>query len=159
MVCTDLLPGELRRKAMRRFPANTYFSQYLPAGWPAQPLGQSVEEPEPSEGRDGGAPGEDHVDQAHHQQAGGEEPAGAHLVGEDAANELADGIGRRLAAGDETCGGAEPEGHLSRGGRAPARPLAPAPGVRRGHSPSSSFPSGTSAMTAGMTKEKVLRLK
>lgn len=27
------------------------------------------------------------------------------------------------------------------------------------HSPSSSFPSGTSAMTAGMTNEKVLRLK
>ena len=31
------------------------------------------------------------------------------------------------------------------------------PGDR--HSPSSSFPSGTSAMTAGMTNEKVLRLK
>lgn len=155
-------------------PANAYFAQDLPAGRPAQPLGQAVEEPEPGEGGDGGAPGEDHVDQAHHQEAGGEEPAGAQLVGEDAADELADGVRGGLAAGDETCGGAEPETRLSRAARPPARPLTPAPsgqgggggggtgdrGVRRQrHSPSSSFPSGTSAMTAGMTKEKVLRLK
>lgn len=113
-------------------PANTYFAQDLPAGRPAQPLGQAVEEPEPGEGGDGGAPGEDHVDQAHHQEAGGEEPAGAQLVGEDAADELADGVRGGLAAGDETCGGAEPETRLSRAARPPARPLTPAPGGQGG---------------------------
>lgn len=157
MICTALMSGQVKRSVASSptFPS-THLPQDLPAGRPAQPLGQAIEEPEPGEGHDGRAPGKDHVDQAHHEEAGGEEPAGAHLVRKDAADELADGVGCRLAAGDETCGGQSP-GEPQPAARPP--PGRRGGGARHPHSPRSSLPSGTSAMTAGMTNEKVLRLK
>lgn len=79
----------------------THLPQDLPAGRPAEPLSQPVEKPEPGEGGHGGAPGEEHVDQTHQQEAGREEPAGAQAVGQDTTDELTDGVGCGLAAGDE----------------------------------------------------------
>lgn len=142
MVCAALMPGQVKR-AVASSPTvlSTHLAQDLAAGRPAQPLGQAVEEPEPGEGHDGGAPGEDHVDQAHHEEAGGEEPAGAHLVRKDAADELADGVGCRLAAGDETCGGQTPGapqpaerpplGRRGRGARTHTHPGRPSPAAPR----------------------------
>lgn len=79
-----------------------HLSQHPAAGGPAQTLTQTVEEPESREDGDGGRPGEDHVDASHHEQANGEEPAGADLVREHAADELADSVGQGLAAGDHS---------------------------------------------------------
>lgn len=162
--CWSLLASNKRRDKEERLklcqgrlrldvgpPAPTHLAQDLGAGRPAQPLRQPVEEPEPGEGGNAGAAGEQHVDQPHHEQPRREQPAGARPVRHDAADELADGVGGGLAAGDETCGAGTRSVPPGNGGGAPGR------GDR--HSPRSSFPSGTSAMTAGMTNEKVLRLK
>ena len=80
-----------------------YLAQHLPTWWPAEALSQAIQEPEAREDSDAGGQGEDHVDAAHREQSDGEEPARTELVWEDAADELTDGIGQRLAAGDEAC--------------------------------------------------------
>lgn len=78
----------------------TYLAQHPSAGGPAQALAEAVEEPECREDGHGGRPGEHHVDASHQEQADGEQPAGADLVRQHAADELTDGIGQGLAAGD-----------------------------------------------------------
>ena len=80
--------------------ATTYLAQHPSAGRPAQALAQAVEEPERGKGGHGGGPGENHVDAPHQEQANGEEPAGADPVRQHAADELTDGVGQGLAAGD-----------------------------------------------------------
>lgn len=66
-------------------------------------MSQAVNEPQQREHGHGGRPGEDYVDASHHEKANGEKPAGADLVGEHATDELTDGVGHGLAAGDQTC--------------------------------------------------------
>ena len=71
-----------------------YLTQHPSAGGPAQALAEAVEEPEAREDGHGGGPGEQHVDAPHQEQADGEEPAGADLVRQHAADELTDGVGQ-----------------------------------------------------------------
>lgn len=82
-----------------------YLAQHPATGGPAQSLAQAIEKPQGTEDRDGGGPGEDHVDASHHAQANGEEPAGTDLVWKHATDELADSVGQRLAAGDHAWAG------------------------------------------------------
>lgn len=77
-----------------------YLAQHPAAGRPAEALAQAVEKPQGREDGDSGGPGEDHVDASHHEQANGEEPAGADLVWKHATDELTDSVGQRLTAGD-----------------------------------------------------------
>lgn len=79
-----------------------HLSQHPATGRPAQTLTQAIEEPQAGEDGHGGGAGEEHIDASHHEQANGEEPAGADLVREHAADELADGVGQGLAAGDHS---------------------------------------------------------
>lgn len=79
-----------------------YLSQHPSTGGPAQTLTQTIEKPEAGEDGNRWWPGEDYIDASHHEQANGEEPASADLVWEHAADELADSIGQRLAAGDHS---------------------------------------------------------
>lgn len=69
-------------------------------------MAQPVDEPEQWEHVDGGGPGEDDVDASNQEEANGEKPAGADLIGHHATDELADGVGHGLAAGDQACRGA-----------------------------------------------------
>jgi len=78
----------------------TYLAQHPSAGGPAQALAQAVEEPEAGEDGHGGRPGEQHIDASHQEQADGEEPASADLVRQHATDELTDGVGQGLAAGN-----------------------------------------------------------
>lgn len=80
-----------------------YLAQHFPTRGPAAALSQAVYEPEQGEHGDSGGPGEGHVDAPHHEEADGEEPAGADLIRQHAADELTDGVGHGLAAGDHTC--------------------------------------------------------
>lgn len=80
--------------------AHTHLAQHSATGGPAKALAQAVKEPQGREGGDSGGPGEEHIDASHHKQANGEEPAGADLVRQHAADELTDSIGQGLAAGD-----------------------------------------------------------
>lgn len=82
-------------------PLPSHLPQHLPTWGPAQPLTQPVDEPKHCEDAHGGGPGEDHVDGAHQKEADGEEPARADLVRQHPADELADSVGSRLAAGDQ----------------------------------------------------------
>lgn len=66
-------------------------------------MSQAVDEPEQGEHGYSGGLGEGDVDSTHQQQTYGEQPAGADAVREHPADELADGIGHGLAAGDQTC--------------------------------------------------------
>lgn len=70
-LCTSPLPSH-------KWP--THLPKNLPTRGPAQALCQAVEEPEDGEDGHGGAPREGNVDEAHKEQARGEEPAGAHLI-------------------------------------------------------------------------------
>lgn len=79
---------------------DTHLAQHSATGGPAEALAQTIEEPQGREGGDGGGPGEEHIDASHHKQANGEEPAGANLVRQHAADELTDRVGQGLAAGD-----------------------------------------------------------
>lgn len=86
-----------------------YLAQHPATGRPAEALAQAVEKPEAREDSHSGGPGEDHIDATHREQTNGEKPAGADLVWQHAADELADSIGQRLTAGDHawTKGGVE----------------------------------------------------
>lgn len=87
--------------------ADTHLSQDLTTWGPAQPLCQAIEEPESSEDRHCRTPGKDYVDQANQEQPRREEPTSTHLVRQYPTHKLANGIGCRLAAGDEPCRGQE----------------------------------------------------
>lgn len=78
-----------------------HLAQNFPARGPPETLAQAVQEPQEREEPHRGGSGEEHVDDAHGEEADGEEPAGTHMVRQHAADELADGIGQRLAAGDQ----------------------------------------------------------
>jgi len=80
-----------------------YLPEDLPTGGPAAALAEAVDEPQQGEHGHGGGPGERHVDAAHQEEPDGEEPAGADLVRQNAADELADRIRHGLAAGDQAC--------------------------------------------------------
>lgn len=82
-----------------------YLAKHLPTGGPATTLAQPVEEPEQWEHVNGGGPGEDDVNAANQEQADGEKPAGADLIGHHTTDELADGVGHGLATGDQACRG------------------------------------------------------
>jgi hypothetical protein len=71
----------------------THLPQDLPTGGPAQPLCQTIKEPESGKDRYSGAPGKDYIDQANQEQPRREEPASTHLVGQHPTHKLADGIG------------------------------------------------------------------
>lgn len=66
-------------------------------------MSQAIEEPEQGEHGYSGGLGEGNIDSTHQEQTYGEEPAGADAVREHTADELANGIGHGLAAGDQTC--------------------------------------------------------
>lgn len=66
-------------------------------------MSQAIDEPEQGEHGYSGGLGEGDVDSTHQEQTYGEQPAGADAVREHTADELADGIGHSLAAGDQTC--------------------------------------------------------
>lgn len=88
-----------------------YLAKHSATWRPTQALAQAVEEPKGREDSDRRGPGEDHVDASHHAQANGEEPAGTDLVRQYSADELADSVRQRLAAGDHAWakGGEEEE--------------------------------------------------
>lgn len=88
---------------MRWQAVQCYLAQHFSTRGPAAALAQPVEEPEQGEHGDGGGPGEGHVDATHQEEADREEPAGADLVRQHAADELTDGVRHGLAAGDQTC--------------------------------------------------------
>lgn len=77
-----------------------YLAQHPSTGRPAQALSQTVQKPQGREDGNSGGPRENYVDASHHEQANGEEPAGADLIRKHAADELTDSIGQRLTAGD-----------------------------------------------------------
>lgn len=66
-------------------------------------MSQAIDEPEQWEHSYSGGLGEGDVDSTDQEQTYGEQPAGADAVWEHTADELADGIGHGLAAGDQTC--------------------------------------------------------
>lgn len=80
-----------------------HLAQHLPTRGPATALSQAVDEPEQREHGYSGGPGEGDVDAPHQEEADGEKPAGADPIRQHAADELTDGIGHGLAAGDQTC--------------------------------------------------------
>lgn len=80
----------------------SYLSQRFSTGGPAAALSQTVEEPEKREHRHSWRPGKDYIDPPNHKKADGEEPAGTDLIRQHTADELADGIGHGLTAGDHS---------------------------------------------------------
>lgn len=80
-----------------------YLAQHLSTWGPATALSQAIDEPEQWEHGHSGGPGEGYVDAPHQKEANGEKPAGADLIRQHTADELTDGVGHGLAAGDHTC--------------------------------------------------------
>lgn len=89
--------------SMRWYKGWYYLAQNFPTGGPATALTQTIDEPEQWEHGHGGGPGEGNVDAPNYEEADGEKPAGADLIWQHATDELADGIGHGLTAGDHTC--------------------------------------------------------
>ena len=79
---------------------SAHLAQHPATGRPPEALTEAVKKPQGREDSNSGGPGEEHVDASHHEQANGEEPAGADLVRKHAADELTDSVGQRLTAGD-----------------------------------------------------------
>lgn len=80
-----------------------YLAEHFPTWGPATALSQAIDEPQQGEHGYSRGPGEDHIDAPYQEKANGEKPAGADLIWQHAADELTDGIGHSLAAGDQTC--------------------------------------------------------